>query len=223
MVLAARREAELNAVAEEIRGKGGRADVCQLDCGDTKAVQDAVAEWGERTGGLDLVIANAGVGITGPAHKLGWEHLGPVLQVNVLGAFATLHAAMTHMLPRGKGTIVGVSSLASMRGLPASGAYSASKAALATFLETLRIDLKRKGLTVVDVRPGFVDTAMTQRNRFKMPFLMNVEDAAKVTLAGIDRGDAVVAYPWPTAAAMSMAEAAPGALWRVLASKVKMS
>ncbi len=142
--------------------------------------------------------------------------MGPVIQVNVVGAFATIMAGLECMVPRGKGTLVGVSSLAALRGLPQSGAYPASKAALATFLETLRTDLTRKNIVVVDVRPGFVDTAMTRQNKLKMPFLMDVDKAAKLTLRGIERGDAVVAYPCPTATAMSVAQTMPDVAWRIL-------
>jgi len=222
VVLSARREAELEALASDIRNAGGKADTCCLDVSDVGATRAAIERWDGEVGGLDLVIANAGVGITRPAHKLAWEDIAPVLQVNVVGAFATLHAAIQCMVPRGRGTIVGVSSLASMRGLPNSGAYAASKAALATFLETLRIDLRRKGLTVVDVRPGFVDTEMTRKNKFRMPFLMDVEQAAAAAIKGIERGDAIVAFPWQMASAMSVAEGLPDALWRGIATKVKM-
>lgn len=222
VVVCARRAPELESLADQIKAAGGRADVCQLDVSDPSAAHEAIERWDTETGGLDLVIANAGVGITRPAHKLEWRDIEPVLQVNVVGAFATLHAAVKAMVPRGKGTIVGVSSLASMRGLPNSGAYAASKAALATFLETMRVDLRRKGITVVDVRPGFVDTDMTKPNKFKMPFLMAVDDAAKAALRGIDSGEAIVAFPWQLASAMSLAEGLPDRVWRGIATKVKM-
>ena len=222
VVLAARREAELQTLAESIRAHGGHADTCVLDVADTDATRKAIRHWNEETGGLDLVIANAGVGIMKPAHRLSWEDVEPVLQVNVLGAFATLLAGLEGMVSRGRGTLVGVSSLAAMRGLPKSGAYAASKAALATFLETLRTDLDRKGIRVVDVRPGYVDTDMTRRNKFKMPFLMDVDQAADLTLKGIERGDAIVAYPWPTASAMSLAQALPNPAWRFISKRIKM-
>jgi short-subunit dehydrogenase len=221
VVAAARREHELHGLVESIRAAGGRADACVLDVADTDKVREAIKHWEDETGGLDLVVANAGVGKTRPAHKLAWEDVEMTLRVNVLGAFATLMAGLEGMVARRRGTLVGVSSLASMRGLPGSGAYAASKAALATFLETLRADLDRKGICVVDVRPGFVDTAMTRQNQFKMPFLMDVERAADLTLQGIERGDAIVAYPWPTASAMSVAEAMPDGVWRMIAKRVR--
>lgn len=221
VVAAARREHELHGLVESIRAAGGRADACILDVADTDKVREAIRHWDEETGGLSLVIANAGFGRNRPAHKLSWEDVEQTLRVNVMGAFATLMAGLEGMVARGRGTLVGVSSLASMRGLPASGAYAASKAALATFLETLRADLDRKGICVVDVRPGFVDTAMTRQNKFKMPFLMDVERAADLTLKGIERGDAIVAYPWPTASVMSLAETLPDGVWRMIAKRVR--
>jgi short-subunit dehydrogenase len=177
-----------------------------------------VQHWEAETGGLDLVVANAGTGVARPAHKLRWQDIEPVLQVNVLGAFATLQAAIGPMVARGRGTLCGVSSLAALRGLPTSGAYGASKAALSTFLETLRLDLARQGVRVVDVRPGFVDTAMSRSNRFKMPFLLDAADAARRTLQGIDQGRAVVSFPWPTALAMETLESMPDRLYRALLS-----
>jgi short-subunit dehydrogenase len=218
VVVAARREPELRSLAEEIERAGGRADVCVLDVSDAQAVHDAVALWDEQTGGLELVVANAGMGITRPAHKLTWADVEPLVRINIAGAFATLVAAIGPMVTRGRGTLAGMSSIGGMRGLPTSAAYSASKAALSTFLESLRIDLQPRGVTVVDVRPSFVDTALTSRNKFKMPFLLQVEDAAERALRGIARGEAIVAFPWPMATAMRMAEGMPNALYRTLAS-----
>jgi short-subunit dehydrogenase len=221
VIVAARREAELQSLVESIRSEGGQADLCVLDVGQPDEVWGAVRKWERETGGLDLVIANAGVGKTKPAHKLAWEDVEPILRVNVVGAFATLMAGMEGMVARGRGTLVGVSSLAAMRGLPKSGAYAASKAALATFLETLRTDLGRKGIRVVDVRPGFVDTPMTKANQFKMPFLMDVDRAADVTMRGIERGEAIVSYPWPTASTMSVAQSMPDVAWRAIARWIR--
>lgn len=217
VVLAARRALELQTLAEEIRQAGGRAEVWPLDVTDAGAVHDAVAHWDEQTGGLDLVIANAGLGRTRPAHKLTWSDVEPLIEVNVIGSMATLVAAIGPMVERGRGTLVGVSSIAGMRGLPTSAAYSASKAALAIFLESLRIDLAPKGVTVVDVRPGFVATALTEKNRFQMPFMLKPDDAARRALAGIRRGDAVVMFPWQMATAIRLAEAMPDGLYRALA------
>ena len=218
VVLAARREAELGAVAEQIRAQGGRAEVCVLDVTDPQAVHQAVAHWDQQTGGLELVIANAGAGVARPAHKLRWEDIEPVIQVNVLGAFATLHAAIGPMVSRGHGTLVGVSSLTALRAFPVSGAYAASKAALASFLDTIRLDLAPLGVRVIDVRPGFVDTPMTKPNRFKMPLLMSAAEAAARTLHGIEQHQPIVSFPWASAAAMTALQLMPEGLFRTLFS-----
>ncbi len=221
VVVAARRQVALESLVASIRDRGGAADVCLLDVADSEATLAAIRHWNSKTGGLDLVVANAGVSISRHANELKWEHVAPVVRVNVLGAFATIVAGLECMEHRGKGTLVGVSSLAGMRGFPRAGAYPASKAALSTFLETLRADLDGKGIAVVDVRPGFVDTAMTRQNKFKMPFLMAADRAAELTLKGIERGDAIVAYPWPTAAAVSVAQSIPNGAWRLLSKTMR--
>jgi short-subunit dehydrogenase len=124
------------------------------------------------------------------------------------------------MALRGRGTISAGTSLAGMRGLPSSAAYSASKAAVSTFLESVRIELAPCGVAVVDIRPGFVDTPLTRKNKFKMPFLMDVDDAAEAAVRGLERGDAVVAFPWQLSSAMTLAEKMPDALWRTIAVRV---
>ncbi|OQB15836.1 MAG: putative oxidoreductase [Deltaproteobacteria bacterium ADurb.Bin207] len=221
VILAARRESELRSAAESIRADGGQAQVCVLDVSQPEAVFESIRWWDQQTGGFDLVIANAGVGRTKAAYRLDWKDVSAVLQVNVMGAFATLFAGMECMLKRKRGTLVGISSLAGMRGLPKTGAYSASKAALGTFLETLRADLASQGIRVVDVRPGFIDTAMTKGNRFKMPFLLDVERAAEMTLQGIHRGMPVVSYPWPVASTMYLARSIPDLAWGVIARRMR--
>ncbi len=164
VVLAARRRAELEELSREVRERGGRADVCELDVADTAATRETVARWDRDLGGFDLVLANAGVGGTEPAPKITWPAVERIVQVNVLGAMATLVPLIAPMVERGHGTLSAVTSLAGMRGLPSSAAYSASKAAVSTFLEA--------------------------------------------------RGDAVVAFPWQLAGAMTFAEKMPDALWR---------
>ena len=195
VVLAARRREALEELARELGAAGGRADVALLDVGDTEAVRSAVEHWDAELGGLDLVVANAGVAPPAGRDPVSWEGVEPVLRVNVLGAVATLAAALPMMRTRGRGTLAGISSLAALRGMPDSGAYSASKACLSTWLESLQIDLDGTGVTVVDVQPGFVRTPMTDRNRGPMPFLLEVDDAARRTVDGLERGRLLVSYP----------------------------
>jgi short-subunit dehydrogenase len=194
--LAARRLDELERTAALIRLAGGRAEARALDVADTDAVLRLVAAWDLECGGFDLVLANAGVGSHHDGADPSFAHELAVWRVNVLGATATLCAAAAPMLARGRGTLAAVTSLGGRRGMPRSGAYSASKAALTTYLESLRVDLAPRGLCVVEIRPGFVRTAMTDRNRFRMPFLWPVERAARVSVAALEAGRPVCAFPW---------------------------
>jgi NADP-dependent 3-hydroxy acid dehydrogenase YdfG len=135
VALAARREGELERAVHDIESRGGRALPLVLDVTDAAAVEDAVKRADRELGSLDLVVANAGDGTTGHASTLRWEDVARVIDVNMKGAMATLVAAIPVMLAQQGGHLVGVSSLAGRRGLPQSGAYGASKAALSTFLD----------------------------------------------------------------------------------------
>ena len=221
--LAARRTERLEQLAREVEAAGGRARVEALDVRDTEAVGRAVRAADEAApGGLDLVVANAGVGSVVPPDQLDWEAVADVLAVNVVGAAATLFSALPLFRERRAGTLVGVSSLAGVRALPGSGAYSASKAALSTLLESLEIDLRDTGVRVVDVQPGFVRTAMTERNEFRMPFLLELDDAVRRTVAGLESGRSVVSYPWQLAWPLKVgARVLPRGVWRGLTKRAK--
>lgn len=218
--LAARREPELAELAREIEARGGRARVQPLDVRDPERLIEGVRAIECASGGLDLVLANAGVGRAAHASELELGAQLELIDVNVRGAIATLLAALPPMLQRGRGTLAGVSSLAGRRAMPGSGSYSASKAALSGFLETMRIDLGPCGLAVVDIRPGFVRTPMTAANRFTMPFLWEVERAARVSVDALERGRAVCAFPWQMRWLTSFARALPDPLWCALARRL---
>jgi NAD(P)-dependent dehydrogenase (short-subunit alcohol dehydrogenase family) len=220
VVVAARRRPELEQLAGAIARAGGRAEICELDVENTDATRETVARWDRDLGGLDLVLANAGIGGTQPGPKITWETVERIMRINVLGAMATLVPLVGPMTERGRGTLSAVTSLAGMRGLPSSAAYSASKAAISIFLESLRVELAPAGVRVVDIRPGFVDTPLTRKNKFKMPFMMDVGAAAEASIRGLLRGDPVVAFPWQLSSAMTLAEKMPDVLWRKVAVHV---
>lgn len=218
VVLVARRHELLEEVKREIEGRGGRARTLALDVSQADAVADAI-ERTDRELPLDMVIANAGIAGSTPADKLTWKGIAPMLQINVLGAIATLAAALPSMIARGRGHLVGVSSLAGMRGLPKTAAYSATKAALSTFLESLAIDLEGTGVFVSDVRPGYVKTALTQGRAYKMPMLMELDPAVDIIMHGLDDGDRVIAFPKPLANALAATRMLPVAAYRKLARR----
>ena len=220
VVLAARREVELRALADEIEASGGKARVCPLDVADPQAVVETMHRVDDELEGIDLVVANAGVGKSRWSGKLRWDDCAPTIAVNVAGATATLTALVTRMVKRERGHLVGVSSLAGHRGLPRNAAYSASKAFLSTFLESLRVDLRSTALTVTDIQPGFVKTPMTEGNP-RMPFLMEVDRAVQEIVDAIAARKGVHAFPLPLALGVRSMGTLPNAIYDHLVQRVR--
>ena len=224
---AARREAELDALEAEVVALGGPGRIVPvvLDVSHAEkqvaalALAEAESAAGQG-GGLDLVIANAGVSDPTPGRKLDWVKVKRILDINVSAACVTVAAALPPMVARGRGTVVAVSSLAGLVGLPGHAAYSASKAALHTFMESLRIDLRGSGVHAVTIYPGFVKTEMTAKNKTPMPFLMELDDAVRVMARGLARGSSTIAYPQPLVGLLRTAAALPGPLWEAMAGAV---
>jgi short-subunit dehydrogenase len=201
IVAAARRKAQLDSLVAEIIAAGGSAEALALDVAQSDATYEAVRALDARTP-LDLVIANAGVGDATPARKLVWSRVKQQLDVNLTGACATLCGALSGMVERGTGHLVGIASIAGFRGLPQFAAYSASKAGLRTFLEGLRLDLHGSHVYVTSICPGFIKTEMTANNKGPMPFLLEADTAVKIILRAIDDKVAERAFPWPLVAAL---------------------
>lgn len=219
---AARRKPALEALAAEAGGMGGRVVPVPLDVLDAGA-QVAAIEAAQRASGgaLDLVIANAGTSEHVSALDMDWRVVKRVLDVNVSAACVTVAAALPAMVARGRGTVVAVSSLAGTRGFPGASAYCASKAAVRVFMESVRIELRGTGVRALTVRPGYVKTEMTAKNRFPMPFLMELEDGVRAMARGIERGDADITFPAPMAAAARLLGAMPRALFDPLMSRIR--
>ena len=144
------------------------------------------------------------------------------MDVNVTAACVTVAAALPKMVARDEGHVVAVSSLAAFRGMPGNAAYCASKAAIHTFMESLRVDLQRTHVKATTIYPGFVKTDMTAKNKFPMPFLMELDDAIRAITKGLARGAKTIAFPLPMAAATRAMGAIPGALYEPLAGRVRM-
>jgi short-subunit dehydrogenase len=217
VVICGRRQSQLDEALKEI-GENGSAIQC--DVADPAAVQRMVDEAHQRLGSLELVIANAGIGGDKPAARLKIEDIVPMLQINVIGACATITAAIPHLLAQGGGHLVGITSVAGYRGLPTSGAYSASKAAFSTFLESVRVDLFKRNVKVSDVRPGFIETPLTAKNKFPMPFLMPADRAAQKILGALASGRRVYAFPWPMWMLIKVVTMVPGWLYDRLGGSV---
>lgn len=145
----------------------------------------------------DLVIANAGISVgMDTAIEADLEVMAHTLATNTVGVAATFQAFVAPMVARGSGTLVGIASVAAIRGLPGHGAYCASKAAVVSYCESLRGELRGSGVGVVTLLPGFVATPLTQSNRYPMPFLMTAADFARQAALAIARQDSHRVIPW---------------------------
>ncbi len=184
------------------------------DVTDAGAVERAVRQAEKDLGGpFDLAVANAGVGIPGHAAKFKLADADQTIRVNVIGMMNLFAAVIPSMVERRAGRFTGIASIAGLRGLPTAAAYSASKAAMQTFLESSRVELAPYGVGVTIVNPGFIATAMTEKNRFKMPFLMQADPAVRRIADGIERGKRVVEFPRPTSIMMRVMRHAPDSLY----------
>ncbi len=150
-------------------------------------------------GNIDVLIANAGVGVTNPGTEFDAAKLASVINVNVIGAANSVAAVLPEMIQRGSGQLVAISSLAAYRGLPKSAAYCASKAALSSMFESLRLDIAPRGISVTIIHPGFIKTPLTAGRQAQLPWLMEVDDAARKMLLAIEKRKKSYAFPWQLA------------------------
>jgi short-subunit dehydrogenase len=215
--LVARRADALRAVAADLPSPTA---TYPADVADRGALGAAAADFVARHGVPDIVIANAGVSVgTLGAKEEDLPVLERVLAVNVLGLAATLTPFAGPMRRRGSGILAGVASVAGFRGLGGAGAYSASKAAAITWLESLRVELHGSGVAVVTVCPGFVDTPMTRVNRYAMPFLLPADEAARRIARAIDRRRSLAVVPWQMAIVGGCMRRVPNWLYDALAAR----
>ena len=167
---------------------------------DPDALARAATDFLDRFGVPDVVIANAGVSRgTLTEHTEDLHAFRAVFETNVLGLVHTFQPFLAPMRAARRGTLVGIASIAGFRGLPGAGAYSASKAAAITYLESLRVELIASGVAVVTICPGYVATPMTAKNPYRMPFLTGPDKAARLIVRAIERKKRFYVLPWPMA------------------------
>ena len=168
-----------------------------LDVRDTAALQHMAQDFIARVGCPDIVIANAGVSIgtlTEYAEDIG--NFQQLMDTNAVAMMKTFQPFVALMSESRKGVLVGVASVAGFRGLPGASAYSASKAAAITYLESLRVELRNSGVKVVTICPGYIKTPMTDINPYPMPFILEVDDAAQRIAHAIQRQKSFAVIPW---------------------------
>lgn len=217
--LLARREAVLNELVEEIRAQNGTAMAVGADVRDASAVRVAADKIRAELGPIDVMIANAGIGTTGHASQLNPDQVAEVININVLGSVNSVAAVAPEMIERKSGQLVAISSLAAYRGLAKSAAYSASKAAMSSFFESLRIDLRNSGVTVTIIYPGFIKTPLTAGRNAKMPYLMELDDAVKKIVNAIEKGKRSYAFPWQLATIVRSGLVMPAAMYDWIAER----
>ena len=215
--LIARREEPLRTLASEIAASGGQAAFAVADVSQSTSIAAGLASLRAALGPLDLVVANAGVGMPTRLDPANLADVEAMFHVNVLGMVYTFAAALPEMLARKTGRIVAISSIAGYCGLPGESAYCASKAAVNAYMNGLRIHLRGTGVFATTICPGFVRTPMTAMNTFHMPGLMTADVAASRIVRAIVRGKKVSNFPWRLAFLTKLSRWLPdGVLKRIM-------
>ena len=221
LALVARRTQEIQAWAD---GKGLATERFQIYSADVSSIDSIVGaaqQCLQRQGVPDVVIANAGISIgMDSADRNDIDVMVRTFATNNTGLAATFHAFIAPMVQRGSGQLVGIGSVAGIRGLPGHGAYCASKAAVFAYCESLRGELRHNGVQVVTICPGYIDTPLTQKNRYAMPFLMPADAFADKAFRAIETGASYRVIPWQMGVVAKLLRVLPNALFdRVLAGR----
>lgn len=214
LALVARRTDEIEKWA---RSRGVDATRYQIYSADVSSIDSIVAASElclVRQGVPDVVVANAGISIgMDTAVRGDLEVMQRTFATNNTGMAATFHAFIEPMTQRGSGKLVGIGSAAGIRGLPGHGAYCASKAAAISYCESLRGELRQSGIQVVTICPGYIDTPLTQKNRYAMPFLMHVDAFADKAFSTIEAGVSYRVIPWQMGCVTKLLRLLPNALF----------
>lgn len=197
LALMARRESEMQQWVRAHGLDAARVRIYAADVARTDSIVAACQRCLAEQGVPEVVIANAGISIGIDSGERGdLDVLAQIFATNNVGLAATFHPFLAAMKARGSGRLVGIASVASVRGLPGHGGYCASKAAVVAYCESLRGELRGTGVRVVTICPGYVDTPMTRKNRYRMPFLMSAEAFARRAIAVIAAGQSYRVIPW---------------------------
>lgn len=218
LALAARRTDLLEALCENVSQSGGQAIALTCDVGDQAQVKQTIADTIARFGRIDLAILSAGIGGPTNAADFKAEKFERLLQTNLLGVAFCLEELLPVMQQQGNGTIAAISSLAGDRGFPGSAGYCATKAALSTLFDGLRVELKTQGVNLVTIEPGYVKTPMTE-SFGKMPFMIEADEAAQLILRRLEHGDRVIRFPFAASAFMKLMRILPVSLFDRIAAK----
>ncbi len=221
LALVARRTLEVQAWAREQGLAADRFAVYAADVRDIASITGAGRACIASQGLPDVVIANAGISVgMDTAQIADLEVMRATFETNTIGVAATFQPFVRAMCERRSGTLVGIASVAGIRGLPGHGAYCASKAAVISYCESLRGECRPHGVKVVTLGPGYIDTPLTRANRYKMPFLMQASAFAEQAFGAIQAGVSYRVIPWQMGVVAKLLRALPNALFdRLLAGR----
>lgn len=217
VAVSARRKELLDALAGKINGAGGAAMAAPCDVTNLAEVNAAAKAIKDHFGApIDIAIANAGTHCPTDPLKFDSAAYMNLMGINYQGMLHTIEAALPEMLSRKSGYIVGVASLVGYRGLPMAGAYGATKAAMINFLDSIRFHLKGEGIKVSVVNPGFVKTPLTDKNEFRMPFLIDSPAAANYICDGLEAERHEITFPFPLAWTVWLGRLLPSRLYQFI-------
>ena len=222
MGLIARREKLLAELAAKCETAGGTARVFACDVTDADALQKAADDFRAEFGHIDVMIANAGIGGNNKeTREYRPDAVKRLIDINLLGAANAVHAVVRPMIERKSGHLVAISSLAGFRGLPKSAAYSASKAGMTAFFESVRLDVAKHNIDVTIIQPGFIKTPLTEGRTANMPFLMELDDAIPLFIKAIERKKRFSAFPWQLATIVRAGKFMPSWLYDRVAGRAR--
>ena len=223
LALLARRGDLLNSLAEQLKPNKAIIKTYVCDVSNIDNVQTVIGNVRANFGQIDVAILNAGVGYKSVVTNYESEKAKETFDVNVFGITNFVEFILPDFIKRKQGMIVGISSLADSRGWKGSGFYCASKAAATILLENLRVELKPFNIKVITVKPGFVETPMTAKNKLPMPFLMSAEKAAKIIINGMKKEKKVIQFPLPLVISSKLMRIVPDFLFEYFAKKQSLS
>ncbi len=198
IILTSRRDEKIEEWVSESENSKANMLILKNDVTDKESVAEVYSKVVEKFGGIDIAILNSGIGKEITPKTFNSKVAEDIINTNFLGVVYWVEQLLPDMMKRKSGIIAPVSSLADNRGYSGSGFYCASKSALSIFAEGLSIDLKKHGIKVLTIKPGFVKTPMTDQNKFKMPFLISAEKSAEYIITGIKKEKAIIQFPFPT-------------------------
>lgn len=220
LILTARNEDALQTLQSEIESKGGRALIKAGDVTSLDRMKAIAREVEEELGGIDILIANAGTHLFTNHEAFDTAEYLNLMDINYGGTLRCMEAVLPGMLERESGRIVGVASLAGLRGLPKAAAYSASKGALINFLQSIRFHLALHHVGVTIINPGFVRTPLTDKNDFHMPFLIDADKAAVIICKGLEREKDEIAFPIPFSWTIQFMRVLPYPIYKWIMTRV---